>query len=139
MAQPPRFRQLTPETVPGAPEWALRMFGILNQSLKEISDALTGKLTRAENILSNSRTVEIHTRPSVDETFDAPVGPVVVKNELSVRPSLVWIGKIERLDGVVIRTAVSLAWRIDGNGNIAITYVSGLEPSTKYRLVIVYE
>lgn len=139
MAQPPRFRQLTPETVPGAPEWALRMFAILNQSLKELADALNGKLTAPENIQRGRRVVKIRTRPNVDETFDAPIGPVVVKNELSARPSEVWIGKVERVDGAAIRTAVSLTWKIDGNGNIAITYVAGLEPDTEYLLVVVYE
>lgn len=138
MAQPPRYRQFTPETVPGAPEWALRMFLLLNQSFKEVTEAMGRRLTRAENLQSGSRVLKFKTFPSVDDTFTEPRRPTF-KNELPNRPTMVWIGKIERVDGEPIRTAVSVAWTIDSNGNVAITYVAGLEPETEYVMVVAYE
>lgn len=133
-----RFRQANPDTVPGAPEWTLRLFQLWNQTMKEVTEILSRRITRADNLMAASRVVKFTTAPSVDNTFTERGRPTF-KNELPVRPSMVWIGKVERVDGQRIDKAVSLTWTIDGQGNIALTYVAGLEPSTEYVMVLAYE
>lgn len=132
MAQTPRFRALSREDFPGAPEWFDTFIVSYNEAVGGLVDALDQGLTRGENFAS---------RAKVGIAFRSPAsgGAVVTfANELATTPQHVWPTKLTRKDGTAIASAFSLAWSLTSRGTIQCT-VLGLVASTDYLLSILYE
>jgi hypothetical protein len=137
MAAPPRFKRLSVEDFKEAPPWMLLLFQTLNEALGGLSDALSRRLTRSENMRSQTKDIEVETGASVADTF-----PLTIKLEDSLSdlaPQLVWPGKVDTLKGDPPTDAVSLLWRLDADGNVQITHIAGLGASQRYRVRLVIE
>lgn len=59
MAQPPRVRAFTRESIPGAEAWAEPLFQLLNETAGQSADALTQKLTFTENFAAQLKDVTV--------------------------------------------------------------------------------
>jgi hypothetical protein len=130
-----RFRRLTMEDFPGAPAWAEQLFLQLNEALLPVTEAFARRLTRHENMLAGYRELTITTRDTPADAF-----PVVVKVDVELKPSAVWVGKVEVLKGQDAQTAaVGFRWRVSERGGIEVLAMPGLEANCTYRVTLVYE
>lgn len=127
MARLPLYKNFTREAFPDAPDWAVRMFAMLNVTLAAIVDAMDRKLSRAENLRSAAKT---------NVTFTAP--EVVLRNDLSSRPAHVWVTKLQRQDGVALAAAWSSTWAVNDRGELVITF-QGLVAGDAYTCNVVTE
>lgn len=132
MAAPPFFRALRPEDYDGAPDWALKLFDVINQSLGQMRDALSRSLTRNENMNAGSR---------VDLPFTSAasgVSTVRVKTDLNFTPKHVMVSGLRKKSGTVITAAWSATAIQVGGGSFDVVF-QGLDASTDYLFNVLYE
>lgn len=134
MAAPPRFKAFARESFPDSPEWFAQFLLPLNEAVGGLVLAISRRLTRAENLFAAEKVrLAFTTRETLADTW-----PLKVKNELSVRPTHLWLTKLERDDGAAISSAFSLTWTVGKDGLLELT-LQGLDAATKYHLSIAYE
>lgn len=134
MSAPPRLRGLSRETTPDAPGWWDRVLAVLSPFIGDVTASLSNGLTRKENFRSGvNENVRFATKATIADTW-----PVLVKNELNVRPYGCSLVDLERVDGADIDGAFSMTWKLNQKNQLGLTF-QGLEASTEYRATIVYE
>jgi hypothetical protein len=134
MAAPPRFKTLFAEDFKDAPEWFLRFVSIFNEVAQPVTNALTGRLTRRENMLSVAEPFDFTTLATAANTF-----PLRFKNKLSgTKPTIVQVASFAKHTGGTLSAAWSVSSVINQNNEIELTF-QGLENSTRYVGVLVYE
>jgi hypothetical protein len=133
MARPPFYRALRPEDYDGAPDWALKMFENLNQSLGQTKDALARGLTRNENMQAGSRTAIPFTSAASGTTT------VRVKTDLGFTPQHATVSGLRKRNGQAI-TAVWSATAVPTSttGSFDVTF-QGLDASTDYFFNVLFE
>lgn len=134
MASPPRFRRIARESIPGAPAWVEPLLLILNGALGTIALALSGSLTRRENIRSADKVqFRLTTLAVVANTW-----PKAVKNELPVKVTHCACTYLAKASGAAITAAWSMTWKPNQRNEIELSF-QGLEASTEYVATIAYE
>lgn len=133
MAAPPSFKALRPEDYEGAPDWAVKMFQNLNQTLGQTRDSLARGLTRNQNFSAGSRTNLPFTSASTGVTT------VRVKTDLPFSPQHVTVSGLRQRNGL----AISSPWSATGvpaasAGSFDVTF-QGLAASTDYFFNVLFE
>lgn len=123
----PKPLTLRKEDYKDAPAWTERLFAQLNEWLGVTTSALTGALTRADNMASRVKTIAF--------TSDTVVS---VKHGLGKRASDVWLGRLRRADGAAITAAYSMTWDHDGSDGVKLRF-QGLVAATRYEARIIVE
>lgn len=134
MAQPPRFRRFAREDFPDAPAWLERLFLVLNETVGGLVEALEGRLTRSENLLSGTREGIVF----ATNAEGAPDPALAIAHGLPVRPRHCWVTRLERVDGAPITDAWSMTWALDDNNALRLS-LQGLTALTRYRMSIAFE
>lgn len=93
MAQPPRFKTFKVEEFPGLPPAMRPFFDRLSEFSGSVSDALTQRLTRSENMRAGEQIGAIFTAPSL-----------TIKSSMAVRPRHVWVTHLEPVNGATAAT-----------------------------------
>lgn len=128
MAQLPRFKGFLLEDFKEAPEWLSKLLQPLNEFMTTVSNALSGRLTRKDNLLGYYEDFDFTTQATAANTF-----PLRFKNKLlgGVPPKAVSVGKLKKHNGAVLSAAWSIEWDPNQAGEIEIKF-HGLENSTRY-------
>jgi hypothetical protein len=131
MAPLPRYKGFVMEDFAEATEkspWLPKLITPLNEFMSSVSNAVTGRLTRKDNLLGYSEPFEFTTAASAAATF-----PLRFKNKLlgGVKPTSITVGLIDKQAGGAMANAWSLQARVAQDGQIEV-YFQGLENSTKY-------
>jgi hypothetical protein len=111
-----------------------RLVGLLNQFMLGVVRALSD-LTIEENFRAMRKTLNITTRPSVENTF--PLYFEMEKGMQSVRGC--WVERVldkTTTSGQLV-TGVTAHVVPTGDGRAEVRYVSGLAPETKYEVNLV--
>lgn len=132
MASPPIFRALKPEDYPDAPEWGVKLFDILNQTLGQLSAAMSRSLTRNENMLAGSR-VDL---PFVSAASGATT--VRVKTDLPFSPKHVVVSCLRKRSGATITAVWSATCAPVAGGSFDVIF-QGLDASTDYLFNVLFE
>jgi len=132
MSAPPKSKKILIESFnPDQKSWIKTLLSPLNKFMDDVSNALDKRLTLSEN-------------------FDAEIKNVTVDNQYplslawgrSSKPTIGYIGKIERVDGadVNLSSAITLIWSFNQEGEVVIQDIVGLDDSSsnKYRLNLVF-
>ncbi len=133
MAPPPRIRTLSVEDYPGIPKEMEPLFGVLNDALTSIADALTKRLTLSENLQAGE---------AMDKEFKtadpvASTSPVLVKWVLPTTPRHLSITRMRTSDDVALTAAWSYSWDLQDPNLFAIRF-QGLTASTSYKFNCLY-
>ncbi len=130
----PKPLTLRKEDYKEAPSWAERLFTQLNDWINVGTSALTGGLTRADNMLSRVKTISFTTVTPATDTF-----PLTVKHGLGQRASDAWVGRLRKTDGTAITSAFGFSWDYGQDiDEIKVTF-QGLDAATRYEARIVVE
>jgi hypothetical protein len=135
MALPPKTKKIVTEDFKEAPAWFAKFLAPLNEFMTSVADALTGRLTRAENFLGYYEEVDFTTAAVASDTF-----PLKFKNKLlgGVRPRSVYVGRIKKYNGVRMSAAYSIEWDLNQQGEIEVVFI-GLENGTRYLGTLVFD
>lgn len=136
MATPPKKRLLTVEDVPEAPSWLGKVLEALNPVLQGLVAALSGNLTRKDNLVSEVKVVEltIPTGATVGDYFPIRFSTTVAA------PFAVWFARTETLSGDGINGAAVLgAWSRTADGQVQVDYIDGLLSGSKFRFTFIVE
>lgn len=128
MANVPKLKGFVLEDFKEAPSWFSKLLGPLNEYLTTVTNALSGKLTRKDNLLSYVEPFDFTTAGTAANTF-----PLRFRNKLpgNVRPTVVFPGRFARENNAALTGAYSMTWTLNTDGEIEIT-CQGLENSTRY-------
>lgn len=133
MAPPPKKTQLNREDLKDAPKWVDKILDVINPFIQAVVAALSRGLTLQENIYSQVKTVVFTTGAAIDDSF-----PLTFKSELTA-PYACWVAQCIPMEasgsvsgGVSIHT-----WKLTTSGMVEVSYLAGLQPSTKYRCTFI--
>lgn len=132
MASPPIFRTLRPEDYEGAPDWALKLLDVLNQTLGQLRDALSRSLTRNENMLAGSRTELPFTSAA------SGITTVRVRTDLGFSPKHVVVSGLRKKSGADITAAWSATSKPVAPSSFDLSF-QGLDASTDYLFNVLFE
>ena len=131
MAQIPTNKRILRELFPSDLSWMPRLLAPLNKFMEDVVAALNKRLTIAENMDAEIKSVVVGGSYPVALAWTRPT-----------KATIGLIGKIELVDGgdVSLSAAVMLNWIYNQAGQIEISDVIGLDDtSTKqYRLTLVF-
>ncbi len=132
MAQTPRFRTISREDYPDAPEWFDTFITSYNEAVGGLVDALDQGLTREENFASKGKTgIAFKTTAAGNAVVD-------FANGLTTSPQHVWLTNLKRKDGAALTVPFSMTWTLSSKGTVQCTLL-GLSASTDYLLSVLYE
>lgn len=135
MSVPPKKFQLNREDVPDAPKWFDKLLEALNPFVAQTVQAFTQGLTRAQNLASEVKTVELNTPALPEHAF-----PLMLKHSLPTQPYALWLAQVHSLDGHGTAGGVALgSWSLRPDGQIQVDLVDGLVGEAKYRLTFIIE
>lgn len=131
MAAPLSISRLSREDFNDAPGWFDRLLQWLNRLLEQLSFAIAGNLTFAQNIQSQ------------EKNFTVTAGAAAINNTLSfictmkTPPTRLFLGKVTLQAGnyTPIGAAVFVEWRYD-SGTVFITSIAGLSAGSIYDFVV---
>jgi hypothetical protein len=128
VASIPKLKGFVLEDFKEAPGWFSKLLTPLNEYLTTVTNALSGKLTRKDNLLSYVEPFDFTTAATAANTF-----PLRFKNKLpgNIRPGVVFMGRFARENNASLTGAYSMTWTLNSIGEIEIT-CQGLENSTRY-------
>ena len=135
MAKLPSTKRLSREDFPSdTPSWVMKIITPFNNLVETLYFALNKQLTFRDNF--NCQVKEITFRTS--STYgNAPASanfkPLTFASTLNSQPDGLLIISLRQTNGVIITTATSADWS-PGNGTIILNYVTGLTPSTEYKI-----
>lgn len=135
MAQVPEFKRLMREDFAEIEEeWVDRLIYPINTFNEQVYAALNQALTVGDNVVGVYRDLTFTTLSTystggwTNQTINWPY---------RTAPKSVTIGAIHPTDSdTVIKTAVSLDWKLTSPNVITIRYVAGLANSTKYTATL---
>lgn len=133
MAQPPTLRTLRLEDLGDAASPELEsLLGILNAFMGEVTNALQGRLTRGDNILSQGRTgLKFRTPTSGAHVCSVAHGlPQPVKHAL--------VSGLKRTDNVALSSAWSSTFVNTPGAQVQFTF-QGLTADTEYSFNVIFE
>jgi hypothetical protein len=135
MAAPPKNKTLLAEDFKEAPPWFSKLLTPLNEFMTAVTNALTGRLTRTENLLGYYEDFDFTTESTAANTF-----PLRFKNKLlgGVRPKSVVVGRIKKHDAIAMSAAYSIEWDLNQSGEIEVIF-TGLENSKRYVGTMVFD
>ncbi len=136
MAKLPEVRRISREDVREAPDWIELLIGPMNTFMQGVWIALSGNLTIGENILGQQKTMRFRTGADYGDPLEDNHGFTAFSFKHSLRsrkPTSVLIGQVWDEDniGTPIYDPVSLSWS-EANGNVTISYITGLAVSSNY-------
>jgi hypothetical protein len=130
MATPPSVKQLIVEDLKDAGAWINKLVTPLNSFMRSVTDAFNKRITITENM-----DAEIL-------TFTASGSEVKLAWGRSQKPTVGWIGNIERVDGsaVSLTAAVTPVWTFSQDNKIVIKDLAGLDDSTSktYKITMIF-
>jgi hypothetical protein len=136
MAQPPKNKTiaLSEEENAELPDWARNVKGQLDNFMSSVVDALTGRLTRTENMRVFTKTIDFTTADPVSNTW-----PFLLT--VPFRPSRVDCGQAVAVTGTFdgdVGVTVN-QWSMKDATTLSINKITGLNPSTRYQLSLFIE
>lgn len=132
MAFLPTVKSIRREDIgPEAPDWVDNLLAPLTTFMETIYSAFNKQITFQENIACTIREFQFNT----DSTYTSgDFTAITFPSGLKTRPIGCYVMQIlNTTDASVITNAVSLYWE-DLSGTIKISYISGLNDSTKYSV-----
>lgn len=134
MASVPKLKGFLVEDFKEAPAWFQKLLEPLNQYMTTVTNALSGRLTKGENLLAFDEKFDFTTAAAAANTF-----PLKFKNKLlgGVKPTGVQVGQIYKHNGVALSAAYSISWVPGASGEIEISF-QGLENSTRYIGILAF-
>lgn len=137
MASLPPIRRITKEDLRDAPDWVQFLLYPLNTFMGSVYSALDANLTLGDNVAgSGSITLSFKTRSDYLTASPLKDGweSQNVASPMRYKPKNVVIGQLSETEKYsIITEPVSLHWDYL-NGSIRVKYISGLQPSTKYKV-----
>jgi hypothetical protein len=132
MAAPPRIKSFSREAVPGSPGFMDQVYQLLNESLGQLSGAVTRNLTRTENLLAGEKLGVIFTTPAIGAVV------VPVKWDVVSRPKHVDVNGLAFADGTPVVDVWSVTWTLAQNNTIQLSF-QGLTASKGYTCNVRWE
>lgn len=135
MASVPKMKGFLLEDFKEAPAWFQKLLEPLNQYMTTVTNALSGRLSRKDNVLAHDEPFDFTTAAVVADTF-----PLKFKNKLlgGIKPVRVTIGRISKQTGATMSAAHSISWVPNQAGEVEITF-QGLENSTRYVGILSFD
>jgi hypothetical protein len=131
MAQIPSFRRILRERFPTDLEWMDALLSPLNKFMEDVTLALQKRLTIADNLDGEVKTIE------VNGTY-----PVKLAWGRTQKPTIGYLGGLELSDGttVTLSNAITPLWEYNQAGEVQINDVVGLDDSStkKYKVKMVF-
>jgi len=126
MADLPDIKKFTVEDFEDAPEWATKMFSMLNSTFNDLYKAFNKDLTITENFRGFYKELDI----------DGAQFPITFENEMKVKPKAVLIAQITEVSPnyVIIVQPTTIDWQ-DTNQGIQINNITNLTGGTQYKVV----
>lgn len=131
--KPTRYKGFIAEDYKGAPSWFLNFLQPLSEALGDLVAILSGRITRADNMLSKAEPIAFKTQTTAINTF-----PLRFKNKLGVKVTAASVDMFSRKDGGALTGPWSATIRPNQNDELEVTF-QGLENSTEYIGVLIYE
>lgn len=129
MAKLPPLSRLTTEEFGDQASWIERLLSPINMFFERVVSALNKNLTIGDNFAGAIKTVELN-----------GTWPLNVAWELPIRPMTVIVGQVYRSDNTsfTLTDAVQVQWTFNQAGQLQISGVTGITPSstTKYKVVL---
>lgn len=138
MAQPPKLKRLLPEDYDfeaDATEWGPKLLGVLTQFCGDVTNALTGQLTKGQNIRGEEWELEFSTGASV--AVDASPFPLFLTPKVAINPRHLWVTFIENTSvagGGETAGAAQPFWQLAADGKVKIRLIHGLDTNATYKL-----
>lgn len=140
MANPPKLKRLRPEDFDfeaEASEWGPKLLEVLTQFCGDVTSALTGQLTRPQNVKGASWEVTFTTGGSI--AIDAAPFPLYVTPSFSVDPKNfhLWITGAEDITdatATAFASGVFPHYRLTSDGRVCFRHFTGLNTSRRYRI-----
>lgn len=132
MAAPPRLKAIVLEEGEDIPDWARKIKAQIDTFMTSVTDGLTKKLTREENILSQKRVLDFTTDADVAASF-----PMKFTVTLPTRPERIDCGQAVAPDGGSFSGAVTVnQWQMSDGTTVQLNNITGLSPGTHYKLTL---
>ena len=135
MAKLPEIKRLSKGDFPEAPEWINKLLGPLNSFFESVFLALNRNLSYAENFASQIKELTFTTASDyeVNDTWTEIKFPIT----MNTRPQGAQVIDVREKDALntPLSTPFGIQWRLEG-GNFVVTFISGLEDSTKYVIKV---
>ena len=135
MAKLPVQKRLRREDLPDAPGWMDVVIDVINSFLESLYFALNKQITFTDNIACQIKQLSFLTNSTYSGGILAGFTKIQFNHNLKTKPIGVEILQILPNSGTPIIKPVCLSWSQE-NGNVYINYITGLENSTTYNLVI---
>lgn len=138
MAKLPEIRRISREEVRDAPDWIELLIGPMNNFMQGVWTALSGNLTVGENIVGQVKSLQFRTGADYGNPAEDNHGFTEFSFKHSLRnrkPTAVILGQLYNSDTVEapFYDPVTLSWK-EANGNVTITYMTGLAISSTYTV-----
>lgn len=139
MAEPPKLKRLRPEDFDfeaDASEWGPKLLLVLTQFCTEVTEALTGRLTRPQNVRGEEWEVAFTTpNPVAIDAAPFPLAPI--KPKYTLAPRHVWVTFAEDITDATRAAplaSVSPVWHLNSDGNVVFRLFHGLDTERRYRI-----
>lgn len=136
MSVPPKPVQINPEDLgKEAPGWVGQLLGPLNVFMRDVVTALTGGLTRSQNLRSQVKELTITALNPVAGTF-----PITFQVSVP-NPTAVWVAQCVPADASTdMSAAVAVnTWTTTPSGAVKVGFISGLTAGKTYTLSLIIE
>jgi len=118
-----------------ASEWGPKLLQALTTFCGDVTNALTGQLTRPQNIRGEEWEVVFDSGAS--PTIDSAPFPIYRTPSTAVSPRHVWVTLVEDITdstAAAPASAVTPVWRLASDGKVVFRYFLGLDASRRYRI-----
>jgi len=146
VSAPPKLKRLLPEDYDfagDATEWGPKLLQVLTTFCSDVTNALSGGLTRTQNMRGEEREAvfdftNVGTPPAADLTpFPLSIVPRSTPNPRNL--TVTFVEDITDATGLVPAGAVMPFWRLSADGAVVIRYLTGLDAGRRYRVRFLME
>jgi hypothetical protein len=117
------------------PEWVDGLLSPLNQFMEEIYSAMNRNLTIPENV--KGQFIELEFKTLANYTNQSAFTELTVLNKTGQKLRALLLSQITKKTNPRHNfTTVNINWVDNNNGTITIYFISGLENSTDYKVVL---
>lgn len=128
----PIFRRISKDDLPGSPPWISFLLNPINSFIENVRQGLGKQITFDENIACQIKDLVFTTSATYESVNDFAF--LTFPSTLKTKATGLWVLQISEVHFLPIVKAVSVQWLDDGNGNIKIDFIAGLENETTYLI-----